>query len=250
MQPDWKDIKSYDHMKSYSLCDWGWEFIRRDQRYIDEWESEFSEFENSENKGHFSFDSLLVNEFDYLIETQNFDEYTKLIKETSRVDSHDVYKFIIPSKNASEWGLRHYQNPASKKINQLNLIQSKIINFEQSCNNGEVFNAIEIKKEENNLLAVINLEKPIKSQMDKIEKQAKDLQARDEKVSENNVRLWIEYLRCIDAKKSGVKRKEASKTLFPYAEPSSERKWDNTMQQINGIMNSKYTKFMRENSAQ
>lgn len=260
VKANWRDVKSYDYMKTFSLCDWGWEFIRRDSRYIKEWESEFEKFKNSKSKGKFTLDDLLISEFDFLTEIQDFNSYTKLLEETDRTNSEDFFKFIIPSKKASKWGLRHYQNPKSMEFNKSNLLSDKIVFIGTDPVDVENEAEISLIKHLNSLIVQIDLERAVVPQIEKLKKIAQEQQnqinqkrQRSLKVTDYNINLWIKYLRIIDAQNNNISRKESSSIIFSNLLPKEE--WsdpnvpvdtlDNAKTQIAELSIKDYKEFMQ-----
>lgn len=242
----WDDVASYNYTNSHSVREWGWEFIRRDSRYKDEWQKELTRFQATPKN------QVLMP---YLLAPDISQYSSSTICGLNLTDTSNIDTFIIPSDEAMKWGLKYYQNPASNKLNPENFyfVRSHHIG---SADPEEFTDTLSIGDNEHVLTCVIDLKKPITAQINKIHKEALDLQtqlradspdlvtSRSEKVSLQDQKRWIVYLQCLDAKNDGTKRADAAVKIFPTASQGCVQKWDETMKQINKIAKNNYKQFM------
>ncbi len=105
---------------------------------------------------------------------------------------------------------------------------------------------VKIDLSENQLLMSVDLRKPLKPQFESHFVSAKKFQAYHRKngssaVVTDSIKMtpkrckdWKLYLRCLDAKKAGIRRSYATSKLFNVASQDNlNRKWDETIKQAN-----------------
>lgn len=255
----WDDINSYAYTDNHDVKDWGWEFIRRDDRYKAEWE---------EKRSKFKADSVLWDKMmqpDLSIYSDfNYADYENIMNSRPRTNLNltnpdEVETFLILShEDAKKWGLVSYQNPQSKKLHSFNKNKVKKLYLTESY--FENFSAeISVPKEPNNLLVLLDLTKPILPQLNEIKERAQYLQKelklnskkgsvreKAEKVSHLDKTRWVKYLQCVDAKNANIKNNFAAKKIFvePKGNRSADERWQETMRQIEEIKEKNYSLFM------
>ncbi len=242
----WDNLKSYSYTNNHSVREWGWEFIRRNSRYKNEWNKAFEKFKKTPTN------QVLMP---YLLAPDVSQYSTSPPCGINLIDPSNIDTFIIPSNGAMKWGLRYYQSPETKKLNPENFYFIKshhVGEFDQK----ESPDSLSVAADEHTVTFIIDLKKPITAQINKIYKEALDLQTqlrtdrpdlvtfRSEKVSLKDQKLWIIYLQCLDAKTAGIKRADAALKIFPAASQGSVQKWDETMKQISKIAKNNYRQFM------
>lgn len=242
----WDDNELYHYTESHTVREWGWEFIRRDSRYKDEWNKAFEKFKQTPTN------QVLMP---YLLAPDVSQYSSGAICGLNLVDSSDVDTFLLPSDGAMKWGLRYYQNPETEKLNPENFdfIKSHHVG---SFGQEEFTATLSVAADEHILTSIIDLKKPITAQINRISEKAMELQKklridnpdivtlRSENVSFQDKKLWVVYLQCLDAKNAGIKRADAARKVFPAAAQGSVQKWDETMKQINKIAKNNYRQFM------
>lgn len=241
----WESDDAYDYMNARTIREWGWEFIRRDERYINEWEEAFATYLKTPPQ-HRLWDILMV---------PNLSQYSRgILSQTIQLGApEDVDTFVLLGDGAIKWGLNYYQNPVSKMLNKANFsVKAYHVGaFDEEAPVDE----ISAPADEHTLISVIDLKKPIKSQIDEISKYAQILQddlrknssivrLKAEKVTDLNKSLWRRYLSLIDLEKSGLNKKEAAAILFSGSAQGADSKWKETKKQIQAISKENYRQFM------
>lgn len=237
---------SYDYMSEHTIREWGWEFIRRDERYIKEWDEAFAKYLKTPHQ-HRLWEVLMV---------PSLSQYSRgILSQTIQLGIPEkVDTFVLLGEGATKWGLNYYQNPSSKNLNKANYAVKAyhVGSFDEHA----AVDEISAPADEHTLLSVIDLKKPIKIQIDEITKYAQslqdDLRKRDtsivrlkaETVTDFNKSLWIRYLQLIDLEKSGKNRKDAALILFSAAAQGADSKWKETKKQIQAIAKENYRLFM------
>lgn len=244
----WDDVTSYSYTDNHTIKDWGWEFIRRDERYKKEWAQEFSNF------GKYS--PLYPH-----LEAGDLSPFTNM-GAVNLIDPNDVDTFSILSTNAWKWQLRFYQHPHAKKLVSENHYLVRTL-YTGDTDNEERDDTVTIDIEDHTLLVVVDLLKPITSQMDEITKIANDFQNRQDewqeknksnnpklsqrkstKISDQKRELWKTYLRCLDAQEAKVQNDVAASEIFPGAAPEPIRKFYDNVSQIKRHANKMYCLWM------
>lgn len=245
----WQVVSNYDYTKSHTIKDWGWEFIRRNPTYIAEWKEALARIGNKPNKLALWLPHLRAS------------EVSQYKSPPHCTDAEDVDNFLIPSDKAMKWGLCSYQNPESHVLNKDALASVRMIAIGKPSLEPEP-DEISVNREQHTLITVIDLKIPLMPQIESIEAEAKkrqeelkndkfpDLILKSKSLSPDSRAIWTTYIRCLDAKKSGMKRKIAASRLFPeyagdnYFGQSPEDKWDETLKQAQSIVKEGYRSFM------
>lgn len=247
----WNDESSYDYTASHDVRDWGWEFIRRDDRYKAEWDDIFAKYDPKKSP----FWNIIG---DPEISVRSDKHYLEDINLTK---PDEIETFVILSNNdALKWGLTGYQNPNSKKLSKSIIAPVKKLHICEYYMREFALEGVSpsVKLEAHTLLSVIDIKKPIKPQIDEISKRALQIQKelrskepelvrlRSEKVSSKDRKRWKNYLRCIDAQQSKVKENFAAKKIFSNIEGKAtpDERWRETIRQIEEIKEKNYNQFM------
>lgn len=262
----WKDHSSYDYILTHTVKDWGWEFIRRDKRYRDEWKKEFEQFKKT--KGKQVLMPLLVASDALIFSDLKISRPTKEPLNLTKPD--DMDSFMILSEDANKWGLQGYQNPDCKKLNKDILLPVKklfvdALDKRVLVEDGDegpiqiVDDEVTISLKDHTLIIVLDLKKPLAPQIDEISRRARERQDnlrkanpelvtfRAEEIGVNDRSTWIIYLRCLDARAAGEKRIVAARTIFPNntnSSPRSEKKWDEALRQVKNLGGNHFIQFM------
>lgn len=275
----WRKPSNYEYMKTHTTKDWGWEFIRRDARYIEEWEKHYGLFIADKEAGTEKVLMPVVLQDDLSI-YGDFHELVLQEKTLNLTNPNDIDGFLILSVEACKWKLRAYQNPESKKLNQLALEPDVKTLYVPSKKDRTVFedndggrieyaeDKANIHLEDYSFISVINLKQPLAPQLETIKKITKTLQSSIQKekgvtvavkkhlkTNEFNIETWIAYLRCLDAKKEmddikkpKLLRKTAGELIFtdlcPYDGTLPENKFDSTLRQAEELGANYFIKFM------
>lgn len=243
----WDDPSAYKYTKSLNLREWGWEFIRRDKRYKAEWEEHYKSFEKAGGQKNLMFLLLNGDELSQF-SRQNIlspNDYMNL------GNPEEIDTFIILSNDALKWGLRGYKNPKARKLHDNQTLIVPVFYVDKDTPSTEL-NAISDK-----LITALDLTKPIARQIEVIKKLAIELQdslrkegqntipQRAKDITHQNQKLWTQYIRLLDSKNLGVKRKEAAGKLYGGAAQTPEAKYSQHLQQIKELEKSRYMSFMR-----
>lgn len=242
----WDDPSAYEYTKSLSLREWGWEFIRRDERYKAEWQEHYKKFEKAGGQKNLMF--LLMNG-DELSQFSS-QSILSLNDYMNLGNPKEIGTFIILSEDALKWGLRGYKNPEGKKLHNN---QTLII---PAFRADETTARTKLNAKSDTLIASLDLTKPLTKQLAIIKEQALQLQQslrreqqktvsiRGERLTTLNKKLWQQYLRLLDSIQSGIKRGKAAKQLYAGSAQAPEEKYSEHLKQIKALKKSYYTAFM------
>ena len=214
-EPFWEDVSSYDYTKNHSIRDWGWEFIRRNPKYLCEWKEELTRFNAGEKS---DFAKTALNE----INTQGI-KAMKLLR--NDIDPSSYADFLIQSDNAHKWGMECFQDPRAKNLVWHNRYPTR---FDMALDG---INVEALPREKDTLHVCIDLRCPLKPQIEKLQYEAyarqRDVKNKELQLTRNAQRAWTRYLRILDVEFFGKTRKEAAPILFPNEENvPSEEQWD------------------------
>lgn len=253
----WNDPSSYDYTSAHDNREWGWEFIRRDGGYREEWAREIAHFhEIAGNQDRQR--ALFSQEWRRKLMEPDLSDFAGDDSPPlyNFYDETEINTFVIMSENARKWGLRGYQNPTSRKLNkQLALGASTICILPSGF--GDDADTVSVAAIPYSLVSIIELKKPLQPQIEHILSTAQKTQSwikenrpteevtlRPERVSHQDRARWLGYLRCLDAKEAGVKRQAAAPKIFGSAAQGPEFKWDEALKQIREIAARNYRLFM------
>lgn len=248
----WDDDNSYTYTINHSIKDWGWEFIRRNPIYQREWRKEFKKF-NHTPKNQVLMPFLLAPD---VSQYSKMDQYHLSYEPLNLIDPAEVDTFVIPGDGAIKWSLRYYQNPDANKLVSANYLPVKMLHIGDTSGR-ETHDKISVVHEDHTLIAVIDLKRPIAPQMEELSRHAKEKQTllkqedstpiivKTKNVSPNDRELWTEYLRCLDARKAKVTRKDAAPIfLIPTNDQSYEERWDEVLKQAKRMLHKGFFQLM------
>lgn len=242
----WESEDAYEYMNDHTVREWGWEFIRRDERYIKEWEYALEKYLKTPPQ-HRLLEILIA---------PNLSQYSRgILSSTIQLGYPDeIDSFVLLGNGAVKWGLNFYQSPVSKKLNSANYAVKLFHNgyFDEE----NPLDEVSVAADEHILVPVIDFKKPIKPQIEEISKCALNLQdklkkellskvhLKAETATEYNKSVWRKYLRLIDAEKSCVDVNQAALILFSGAAQGADNKWRETKKQIQAIAAENYRLLM------
>lgn len=240
----WDDASSYSYTSVHTAQDWAWEFIRRDERYKAEWEKLINRPARQPLWPLLEVDGDISPYGD-----------TEARLGVDLADNHNIETFGILDKGAWKWGLKYYQHPAAKKLVASN--PYKIMShLRRDTVSVEIDRDVSIFPEDHTLTVIFDLLKPMKPQLDEAAAIAKEYQenlnkrhpkmaaTRSQKVNQQDRHRWTIYLRCIDAKAAGAKKKDAARKIMGGAEQGASVKWDDTLKQIKELAATNYRHLM------
>jgi hypothetical protein len=208
----WNDETAYDYTKNHSPRDWGWEFIRRNEDYMKEWKKALLDFRKRIKSGE---KAPYFNRMDFMP-----DDFLSDSPRLQFINPSEFETFVIPSKDAEKWGLRGWRDPRTKKLQKSNFLSVEIIHS-LGRRDGD---SISLKNKAMTIIARIDLQKNLPTQIKEIEHTAKSFQdhykemnkliVKDSKLgTQKDKKLWKSYIRYFDAA-AVIPRKEAANYFF------------------------------------
>lgn len=246
----WDDDESYAYTTSHTIKDWGWEFIRRNPVYKREWKKALRKFNNTPIN-HVLMPFLLAPDVSQYSKTDHLSYEPINLTDPTVIDT-----FVIPDDGAMKWGLRYYQNPDSKKLAQANFFPVKML-YIGDTSGLETNDTVTVAHEDHTLIASIDLTRPVTPQIEEISKKAKEKQeivkesesatviAKAKNLKREDVFLWLEYLRCLDARKVKMNREEIAKVfLIPSGEQEYRDRWNEVLKQSKRMLREGFCRLM------
>jgi hypothetical protein len=232
---NWRNKEDYAYTSSNKLEHWVWEFMRRNSLYIKEWEEEFNKFNEGTSK---NCENL---EFIKLTDAQSFWNFSDSTKDD----------FVLDIGRINNWGIVYLVNPSLAR-------PTKLL-FRRPTNLNVLLMNEEDKKQLmrmplNSMVGSLSFDLPLSVQLPMFTKTFLELQKKEckrmrgmQKITKHKSKLWMNYLRCLDAKKEGVERKEAAAIIFSNSSGASdtpERQWSEAMRQAKAMVDSGYKDLM------
>lgn len=205
---DWRDQIQYQYTEDHTLRLWAWEFLRRNENYVKEWQEELP-------GGLMRIENILNNNGMPWDNKKHLKDYTP-----------DKPDFHIPSMTPRErWGIMAYVNPDQDKpsFRALTFLSdtfhtASLTNDTRNGMNRNDEKETHIFLNQYEIAYAFNMELPLKPQMEKAKKFLSRIQKEFKlqiKKSKRHKDNWLTYLRILDAYSEGVKPAIIAKILFP-----------------------------------
>lgn len=238
----WDNKSNYEYTKMHNNIDWGWEFLRRNLLYIEEWKEEMDKHSNNSKPLNYIFD---VPDVSYLNQDLNS-------RPINLIDPTKIETFMLPTNAAFKWGLHYLQNPKSEMLNEYAVQHSRT--YFQPLEEPDDY--IEFYLQAGDFISIIEIEKPIAPQLKDIEIQLKGLKnsicpsmknQRAAKKSQNSWNNFVEYLRVLDALTADVSRAVAAPEIFDTKGMilSPLERWDEVLKQAKLHRDKNFLRLLR-----
>lgn len=248
---NWEIPSDYEYTKTHTIKDWGWEFIRRNEKYIAEWNIRLETFNNMKISGELYKCLLGYPDHNPFLENFHPDEineslYLKFGKWNYNLIDPDKYDtFLMYASETCFWQIKYFQDPRSNKLLPCNQ------RSHSECTVADVFanQKIAIIPNNDSIMAIIDLKKPIEPQIKYIKSEAKKSQiaitGTPLKTSDSQKnQLWVGYIRCLDAHNSKARKKIAISKIDLNIGCTPEIAWDETLKQAKKMVNVGWKKLM------
>jgi hypothetical protein len=199
LSPDWDYDDNYSYMDELSLDQWAWEFLKRNQKYIKEWDRLTSHLTDAQ---------------------KNFTNCYELL-----ADLADRRAFRPELCDATIWGLRHgYLNPAPNiKYHNISFIpfwEGGPIHLISGKFKGTIINDLPFFDiQAGKVLLPFNFKQPIGPQIRNTQKELLRLQrkskAKMRTIFKPRRHEWKLLIRIWDARVAGLKNREIARALLP-----------------------------------
>jgi len=233
---NWRNPKDYEFTKNLTRDGWTWEFLRRNPKYIKDWEKALEKNEIDREK----YKDELLPKIIKLLETGegtvdlipgfgkkiNVDNMSAMDRKILIIYARDLLIEKIPSnisrdRASADWGfcLDEMINPEIDNPQEDFYVPIfKTFGHYYSREHLNLFP----DPEKYEVAILVDLSKKLKPQMDYITKILKEEQNDlknsgkiNVKSGKNPLENWTIYLRILDAKKENVQDKEIAKIIFP-----------------------------------
>lgn len=253
----WDNKSSYEHMRKHTNLDWAWEFIKRDERYIKEWNEQLENIKTSispllgmltaPNMSSLSNNLALPKHAKtILVAPDDSPLSANVVLPKHKTNNPKDENLVVLSHKASEWRMRYFQNPTSPKLFNGNhcLIQYFYRGDTRGLNLEDFMHELNVPLEDNSLVIKIDLTRAVKPQIEETSEIIKSLKVRSKRkaktLNDYEVDTRIEYLQMLDALNKGIKPKNAYKKIFPNKGETPELAWKEARKQIKNHYDTKY----------
>lgn len=246
---DWRNEDDYNYTDTHSLRDWGWEFIRRNQEYLNVWQRESDVYLERMKSGDLYRDLL---SFAPHVHNRSPEELRALVEKNMRfranyLNPEDFQTFELHLDDNFEahiWGLKTLQDPRSTELQFENSRPFVSTLYSLYKDKPTEFGII---LKPNEALVILDLNAPLADQLLRVEENLR----RDNKLvvpSRTNTFLrqknWKLYLRCLDARIAKVPRKIAAPILCKNRGAIPEQAWDEAIKQANKMVKTGFKPLM------
>lgn len=234
----WDNDSDYKYTFDHDIVDWGWEFIRRNDAYIAEWKDALSEFKHKEASGELC-KTIRLNPKPHQIDSDR-----KFHQEMyyNFIDSRKNESYLIKAPKDNPWKLKYYQDPRSKNLIDLNRPSRTPF-----CFPNQYQSSIKLEVKPDDLVMIVNLNAPLADQFNCLKEYACKLQKkhlnRNLKQKRLPRKVWLQYLRLLDACLENVKKKNGIKKMFRDS-LYPEQEWDEKLKQAKRMVSEGFRDLM------